>query len=354
MSSTIHRDGMTLLEVVLTMAVSSILLLGLGSAMLLAGRALPDARSATSQTAAGAEAVEAMVAELRYAVAIQQRSERMIQFTVADRNADAMPEVIRYEWSGTAGAPLTRQYNGGASVEVLANVQDLGLTYELQTISTQIPQTSESAETLLSGYDSAQDYADYTIKDTEWYAEYFRPVLPGDAVSWKVTRVRFYAKQAGLFGGETRVQLQLPTTGGKPSGIVLEEKTFYENLLPLLYLVQEVTYTQVSGLSPQQGLCLVFRWQADAEACKILGQDRNVAAANIALLKSTDKGVSWTALSAQSLLFSVYGTVTTAGTPQVQNRYYLNAAAIRLKAGTDDQTTVQTSVRILNQPEVTQ
>jgi hypothetical protein len=46
--------------------------------------------------------------------------------------------------------------------------------------------------------------------------------------------------------------------------------------------------------------------------------------------------------------------VTTAGTPQIQNRYYLKAVGIRLKAGTDDQATVQTSVRILNQPEVTQ
>jgi hypothetical protein len=115
-----------------------------------------------------------------------------------------------------------------------------------------------------------------------------------------------------------------------------------------------MTYTQVSGLSPQQGLCLVFRWQADAEACALLGQDRNVAAANIALVKSTDRSASWTALTAQSLLFSIYGTVTTAGTPQVQNRYYLNAVGLRLKAGTDGQTTVQTSVRILNQPEVTQ
>ncbi|RPJ80582.1 MAG: hypothetical protein EHM13_11810 [Acidobacteria bacterium] len=166
--------------------------------------------------------------------------------------------------------------------------------------------------------------------------------------------MRFTARQAGLLGGEAGIQLQTPTAAGLPSGIVLEERTFYENILPLLYLVQEVTYTRVSGLSPQQGLCLVFRWQADGEACKLLGQDRNVSDANIALLKSTDRGVSWSTLSAQSLLFSVYGTVTTAGTPQIQNRYYLKAVGIRLKTGTDDQATVQTGVRILNRPEVTQ
>ncbi len=354
MKSTAHREGWSLLEMVLALAVTSTLLLSLGSAMLLASRALPEARSPTARTVAGADAIESVVAELRYAVAINQRSGRMIEFTVADRGGDATPEVVRYEWSGTVGDPLTRRYNAGASVEVLANVQDFSLTYDLQTISTQIPQANESAETLLIGYDSSRDYADYPIKDLEWYSEYFRPTLPADAVSWKVTRVRFTAKQAGGLGGEARIQLQTPTAGGLPSGIVLEERTFYESILPLLYLVQEVTYTHVSGLSPQQGLCLVFRWQSDAEACRLLGQDKNVAATNIALLKSTDRSISWSSLAAQSLLFSVYGTVTTAGTPQIQNRYYLNAMTVRLKAGTDDQATVQTSVRMLNQPEVTQ
>jgi hypothetical protein len=354
MSAMVHRDGLSLLETVTALAVTSTILLGIGSAMLLAGRALPDTRSPTAQTVAGAEALESVVAELRYAVAINQRAARLIEFTVADRSGDTTPEVIRYEWSGTAGDPLTRRYNAGASVDVLADVREFSLTYDLQTISTEILQTNESAETLLIGYDCSLDYADYSIKELEWYSEYFRPTLPVDAVSWKVTRVRFTAKQAGSLGGETRIQLRTPTAGGLPSGIVLEEKTFYESILPLLYLVQEVTYTQVSGLSPQQGLCLVFRWQADAEACKLLGRNKNVAAADIALLKSTDKGVSWTSLAAQSLLFSVYGTVTTAGTPQIQNRYYLNALTVRLKAGADDQATVQTSVRMLNQPEVSQ
>jgi hypothetical protein len=332
MNATVHHGGLTLLETVAAVAVTSIILLGIGSAMLLAGRALPDTRNSTAQTVAG------------------------IEFTVADRSGDTNPEVIRYEWSGTAGAPLTRRYNAGASVEVLANVQDFSLTYDLQTISTQIPQANESAETLLIGYDSSQDYHDYPIKDTEWYSEYLRPTLPQDAVSWKVTRVRFQAKQAGLLTfGETRAQLQLPTAGGLPSGIVVDESTFYENLLPLLYFVQEVTYAHASGLSPQQGLCLVFQWVSSGDgSCKLLGRDRNVSAANIALLKSTDRGVSWSSLPSQSLLFSVYGTVTTAGTPQLQNRYYLNAMTVRLKAGADDQATVQTSVRMLNQPEVSQ
>ena len=79
------------------------------------------------------------------------------------------------------------------------------------------------------------------------------------------------------------------------------------------------------------------------------GRDRN---GQLSLVKTTNRGASWSSLSGQSLLFSVYGTVTTTGTPQIQNTYYLNAVEIRLRAGNDGQSLVQTAVRILNRPEV--
>lgn len=349
-----RSEGFTLLEVVIAGAVTSILLLGIGSAMLLASRAIPEAHSPTADSLAGAEALERIATELQYAITLNQRSGQMIEFTVADRNGDKTPEVIRYEWSGTEGDPLTRQYNGGTAMGVLSNVHAFVLSYDRQTISTQTLQSNESAETLLIGYDSSSNYHDYTIQNTELYSEYIRPVLPANAIGWKVTRVRFYAGQSGFLDGVAAVQLQTPTAGGLPSGVVLGEETFQESLLPLVYLVREMTYTQVCNLSPQQGLCIVFCWRSGGESCKLLGQDQQVTAPNQALLKSTDQTATWSLQPNASLLFSVYGTVTAAGTPQIQNTYYVNAVTIRLKAGTDDQATVQTSIRVLNRPQVTE
>jgi hypothetical protein len=54
------------------------------------------------------------------------------------------------------------------------------------------------------------------------------------------------------------------------------------------------------------------------------------------------------------LLFSVYGTVTTSGTPQVQETYTLSGVQIRLRAGNDSRSLVQTAVKTLNRPEVAQ
>jgi prepilin-type N-terminal cleavage/methylation domain-containing protein len=348
-----HPRGFTLLEMVIGAAIMSVLMVALGSVMLIAGRAVPQAQSVTGTLTAAAGVADQMASELRYATAINQRSATMIEFTVADRNSDGLPETIRYEWSGTAGAALTRQYNGGTAVEAVSDVREFSLSYDTEVLSKTVPQGNESTETKLIQYTSSWYYGDYTIADTERYAEYFLPTLPADAVSWKITRVRFSAMRSGLSDtGVVKVQLQLPTAGGMPSGVVVDEATLYESTLPIVYLQCEIAYTKAGSLTPGQGICLVFQWQAGYSACELLGQYAYVTATNVALIKTVDRGASWYTLSGQSLLFSVYGTVTTAGTPTIQNTYYLNGIRVQLRAGADSQSLVQTAVKVLNRPEV--
>jgi competence protein ComGC len=349
-----HAEGFTLMEMAIAVAVTSVVMLGMASAMLIAGRALPDAGSPAGAGLATAAAVEQVITELQYAASIRQRAANTIEFTVADRNADDVPETIRYGWSGTSGAPLTRQYNGGPAVNVLADVRELNLSYDLKTVATEVPVGNESAETTLVSHNSTQDLHDYPINDAEWYAQYFLPALPADALGWKVTRVLIHAKQDGPADGEARVQLQLPTTGKYPSGTVLEEKTLLESALLTGYLEHEFSFSSTDGLAPEQGLCIVVKWVARGTVCKLRGRDKNVTTSSLGLARSTDRGVLWSPLPSQSLLLTVYGTVTTAGTPQIQNTYHLNGVEIRLRAGDDTCATVQTGVRVLNGPEVTQ
>jgi prepilin-type N-terminal cleavage/methylation domain-containing protein len=348
------RRGFTLVEMVVTVAILSVIMLGMGSAMIIATRALPEADNPAAAAIAAASAAERLAAELQYAVSINDSNATAIEFTVADRNHDDVPETIRYEWSGTPGDPLTRQYNGGTPYEALADVSQFNLTYDLQSISVEIPQANESAETTLAGYGSAQDLHDYPIKDTEWYAQYFWPTLPADATSWKVTRVVIYAKADGPSDGEARVQLQPPTAGNCPTGIVLQENTLLESTLLETYAAQEFSFSNAAGLSPEQGLCIVVKWTANGTACKVHGQDKNMMGPRNDLAKSSNRGASWSLLTDQSLLFSVYGTVSTAGEPDIQDTYHLGGADVTLRMGGDAQSTVQTSVRLLNRPEVIQ
>jgi len=346
------RRGFTLIEMVVAVAVMSVIMLGVGSAMIIAGRAMPDAANPAAAAITAGRALQQIATELQYAVAVNENSATAIEFTVADRTNDDVPETIRYAWSGTPGDPLTRQYNAGAVVEMLGSVQDFALSYDLETISNEVTAVNESAETLLIEHRSTQNLADYTISSSASYGQYFLPSLPPDTVTWKVTRVQFFAKTHAPVKGESKVQLQLATVAHQPSGTVLEETTLLESTLTKDYLTQELSCSNAGELAPTQGLCLLVEWVADKDACNLQGQSAGITTADSHLLQSTDQGASWSSVANQSLLYQVFGTVT-APVTQIQNTYYLRLANIELKTTDDEQSIVHTSARTLNRPEVT-
>ncbi len=349
-----RQKGLTIVELLVSIAITTVIMFAIGSSMMVATRAMPDVDTPANAVITASETVEQLATELQYTISINNHSASMIEFTVADRDGYGAPETIRYEWSGTLGDPLTRQYNGATVVEVLDAVKEFNLSYDLEVISNEVMLGNESAETLLIGYDSTHNLADYQLRNYKWYGQYFLPSLPQDAVSWKVTRVEFFAKVDWSPVSECRVQLQLPTGGNLPSGIVLEDKRFLEETLnENTYLRQRFTFSDVSGLSPQKGLCLVLKPLGSYPGL-LWGQDGGVSTPNSYLVMSYDSGTSWSTRTSESLLFSVYGTVTTSGQPTIKNTYYVRAVQIKIRTGTDEQSTVYAGVKCINKPEVKQ
>ena len=205
----------------------------------------------------------------------------------------------------------------------------------------------------MSSYSAGSDLGNYMIKTNQWYAQYFLPSLPADTISWKVPRVQFEASSSGGTTGKVRVQLQSAGAGGLPSGMVLEEKVLLESTLTPTYAVQEYDFANATGLSPGQGLCPVFEWVNDGTACLIRGQSNEATPTDGHLLMSTDGGGSWSVESGESLLYSVYGTVTTAGTPQIEATQYLGGVTMTVQTADDETAVVRTAVRVLNAPEMT-
>jgi prepilin-type N-terminal cleavage/methylation domain-containing protein len=142
--------GFTLVEMVVTVAVMSVIMLGVGSAMIIAGHAVPDAGNPAAASIAAAQVADQITTELQYATAINSYTANVIEFRVADRDGNDVPETIRYAWSGTPGDPLTRQYNSAAPVTMLDDVHEFTLAYDLTTTTTETPQGNESTETLLT------------------------------------------------------------------------------------------------------------------------------------------------------------------------------------------------------------
>jgi prepilin-type N-terminal cleavage/methylation domain-containing protein len=154
------RAGFTLVELVVSLAIMSILLVAIGSAIVLAGGAMPRADDPAIPTDTAFEVGHEMAAELQFALAFAERSVTAVEFTVPDRDGDQSPETIRYEWSGTPGESLMRKYNGGTFVKVIESVVDFALEYDTTKFTKTTPGIVESAELELISYNSSSNLGD--------------------------------------------------------------------------------------------------------------------------------------------------------------------------------------------------
>ena len=275
----------------------------------------------TSRTA------EQLAGELAYALTVTELAGNAITFTVADRDGDGTPEVIRYAWSGVAGSPMTRSYNGGAAVAVLDDVREFALAYDRRgTLNP--PGYTESAESILYSFTGGLLGSTNNIDSSNWIGQYFAPTLPNNAAYWRVTRVRYLAQTHGANGGITRVQLRSATPGGLP----LEGGK--------------------TTIDPSVGACVVFRWIKDADACDI--QSKSVTLALLGgtqVVKTSNSGTSWTGNALSSLPLYVYGVVGTRNSDSYT--YFLNNVRITLRSGADTSSRVMTNARVFASPQIT-
>ena len=340
-----RRAAFTLAEFTLSMAITSILLMAIGSSIVLASHAIPDGSETTASTIASSRAIDLLVEEVRYAVAISENTATSLEFAVADRDGDLSYEWIRYAWSGVADDPLTRQYNGGEPVSVVHEVSSFLLTYE--TIAYQmLSPPVVSAEMVLASH-IATNPTDYGISSTTWLSQYIVPAaLPAETVSWSVSRVQIKAASSGAAKGFTSVQLRRPLAGRRdPDIAVLDEYSIYEFDLDTT-LLWTTAPIRASGLAPDEGLCIVLQWTSDPTSLTT-SYDSDGGADHY---YSSDGGVSWISWPGTALEYSAHGTYTMPGVAIDTNA--LQRVKIELVSGRDRQFVIHASADTLNQPEV--
>lgn len=128
-----RRRAFTLVEVMVSMVVVSIIMGAIASVMRLATTQLDATSSGMSNVSKATSLLQQITAEVALAKTVTERTATAITFTVPDRNADGQDETIRYSWTGTAGNPLTRTYNG-TSATIADNVYYFNATYLLKTV----------------------------------------------------------------------------------------------------------------------------------------------------------------------------------------------------------------------------
>lgn len=309
------RHAFTLVELVVALAVTSIVMAGLGSVFVLAARGAEA--SADDQGSSTLAALHAMAAELQDAVRISQASATGVQFEVADRNGDSVNEVISYAWGGSPGNLLVRSYNGNSAGSVGA-LRDFRLAFETSSRTrTQVSGSTQSAETLLSSYTGAAN-GSYSVTTTQNVAQVFAPLIPPNATAWSVTRVRVFIMRGAGSGNVLGVQIRTVPGGTTPSSTVLEEWTLATSAMWSGGRWETFNST-LTGLSPSDSLAIVLYQKSGllSSTAVLSCQTSGIAdpdAHQLTALLGGLGGLTWSTYPEASLHYEVYGTYTTPAT----------------------------------------
>lgn len=126
--------GFTLIEAVLSVAITAVIGLSLTGIMVMAQKALAGGAAEADQAFKADRAMQTMLMDINLATSIPARTATSITVVVPDRNGNGQPETIIYAWDGVAGDPLTRQLNGGTVTTLAENVYQLNFNYLTKTL----------------------------------------------------------------------------------------------------------------------------------------------------------------------------------------------------------------------------
>jgi prepilin-type N-terminal cleavage/methylation domain-containing protein len=359
--------GFTLVELVASVAVMTVVTGGIASAMLLASHAVPDGRSAGDAVLQGYNASEQIVSELYCAQSFSVRTATAVEFAVADRDNDSNPETIRYEWSGTPGEPLTRQYNGAAAATVADDVQEFDLAYNTKTqTETTIQQgTTWTVEVLLASaitWDgTTPEYKMHPIDGTSWESEYLEIIPPEGATQLKITLAKVMLQHVGTVPEDLTAGIHRSRNDGTyiPDAVPIGTPTTIPGSdLTTMLLWHDIMFSDVIINDPARtDYCLVLKGTGVIPA--YVRQMFSKTAPNDGMYErwTTDGWASWdprdNQINQNDLVFNVYGSFAMTGEEEITtDRYFLTSIGMTLRVGSDPSAQVRTSSQIMNAPEV--
>lgn len=342
-----RHSGFTLVEVVIAAAITSVILVGMASAMLIASKAAPGRTGTTEMTLQAGRATDLMSADIACATAFSILGTGSIEMTVPDRTGDGLADKVRYSWSGTSGAALYRTFNNGTAVAVANDVRTFSLGY-VKAATKQATSYSESGEYLMFNTDNNLLYGAFNVPDKNAVGINFLPSIPNSAAYFRVTRADFLLVSKPLTASsEVRVNLR---SGSSVSSVPSSVSDYCKMTAPsVLSGWVEATFSQNAQLTPGNTVNLtVARVGGSTDFTASIRTGVNIANAN--LCYSTDSGNSWSIDSSRTLPAYVYGVYGTKNADAYN--YNLTHVTCTLKCGNSPIAQVRSDFRALNQPQV--
>ena len=148
------RRGFSMVELVVALAISSLLLGAIASLFVLQSRAMPDGTGSMSQESAAAGAIERFAFDLSRARFVNSATATRVEFVVCDCTGDGVDDLVVYSWGG-AGQPWVRALNAGAAETVCDKIAALSITWRVRSVAAPAAiKTVEGAEVRVTSSDS--------------------------------------------------------------------------------------------------------------------------------------------------------------------------------------------------------
>ena len=355
------RRGLSLIEVAVSIAAVSILVVSLGSVVVLSSKAIPDRASVTPVSLSAAATLDQITEELRYAIAATELSPNAVTFTVPCRDNCGSPDTIRYAVTGT---DLTRTVNGKTAT-ILGGVKGLDFDYTRRKVTqTANTQTSvSSGEVLFAKFTGPVSLpplsttSNMQVTGTTWMAAGFtidQISIPASATSVKITRVSVRGRSGN---GPIIAAVCRPLTAGSavPGAAVGSPAT-----LPITGLTGstnwvDIPFSDATFNGPVSELVILFKGSGTTGGLIQYVNDTLALLDSRSFRYTNNSGSTWlpsaALLGSYDMFFNVYGSyeTTTVATASVDT-YYLTNVDLDMQVGSS--TRLQSGTHVLNEPGV--
>lgn len=336
----------TLMESMVSLGVVAVIGAAVGSSMLLAARAAPRPGDFDTSCLAVSREIDAMLADAALAQTIITSSDKHVEFTVADRDGDDVPETIRYEWADQKDTPLVRTFNGKPTDGVL--LREFVLTIDsAASDETYAGPAAEGTEYILTQYDlPTGNNNSNTMNSSRRYAQAFLPRVPVEATAYRVSRV--LVRLSGLTLAQTfRVDLYAQDAAGNPTGTSLGGGSVTN--VGLVASSGMVSFFMSGSTARSPDLPLIFVLRQTAGLSATVSTQSPVADAVALYAYSSNSGTTWSQSPDLSLRYQVHGYATLP-TLQTISRTRARSLTVYARVGEDAASGVTRSVPLASRP----
>lgn len=346
------RSGFTLLELTISIGISSILIAGMTSSLLLAVQA-NDLRNGPFQEIESASKVLAQIdRELSYATEITTslNSTDAVEFTLPDQTGDGVEELIRYQWSGVDRAPLERIFNGQAPQVLLPEVAQFGLG--IQSIQKNlVGDVTDSPEQTWISQTSSFASSSFLINKNTGLGTDFVPSLPGDALRWSITSVDVRCRRNGNVGNKVVYARVYTADNSREPDQLIDETVIEESNLPTSFQWYSVDFQNVQNQPPGERLCVTFEGENNtSKRTSFQVLDWSFFSGDTWLIRHYNSSKNWSGSPYSDLAIIIRGKYQTQHSVDVD---YCQFASVELLTGEQATSAVRSIVQTRNFPQVT-